>query len=42
MWVINDEDPDKINQGFETCATLRKSSKGGWFVLKLMRALSLS
>ena len=28
IWVINDEDPDKIHQGFETCVTLRKSPKG--------------
>jgi len=33
MWIINDEDPEKIGQGFETCVTLIKRSKGkGWFV----------
>ena len=35
MWIVNDEDPEKIDQGFETCVTLMKSSKGkgkGWFV----------
>ena len=33
MWVINDEDPEKIDQGYETLVTLMKSSKGnGWFV----------
>ena len=32
-WIINDEDPEKINQGFETCATLMRSSdKGTWVV----------
>ena len=24
MWIINDEDPEKIDQGFETCVTLKK------------------
>ena len=32
MWVFNDEDPEKIGQGFETCATLMRFSKGGWSV----------
>ncbi len=34
MWIVNDEDPDKIDQGYETCAVLIKCSKGkdGWFV----------
>ena len=33
MWIINDEDPEKIGQGFETCVVLIKRSKGkGWFV----------
>ena len=33
MWIVNDEDPDKIDQGYETCAILIKSTKGnGWFV----------
>ena len=35
IWVINDEDPDKIDQGYETCAVLRKSSKGGWSVIEV-------
>lgn len=35
IWVINDEDPAKINQGFETCVVLKKSSKGKWFVLEV-------
>ena len=33
MMIVNDEDPAKIEQGFETCAVLIKCSKGnGWFV----------
>ena len=32
MWIIDDEDPQKIGQGFETCVTLIKSSRGSWFV----------
>ena len=33
MWLINDEDPAKIGQGFETCAVLIKSTKANsWFV----------
>ena len=35
IWVINDEDAAKIDQGFETCAVLRKSSKGGWSVIEV-------
>ena len=35
IWIINDEDPVKIDQGFETCVTLKKSSKGKWFVLNV-------
>ena len=35
IWIINDEDPEKIGQGFETCAVLKKSSKGKWFVLEV-------
>ena len=44
MWVVNDEDPEKIDQGFETCVTLRKSCKGkgkGWFVWDVMMASGL-
>ena len=33
MMIVNDEDPAKIDQGFETCAVLVKCSKGSsWFV----------
>ena len=35
IWIINDEDPAKIDRGFETCAVLKKSSKGKWFVLEV-------
>lgn len=35
IWVINDEDPEKIHQGFETCAVLKKSSKGSWSVIEV-------
>lgn len=32
-WIINDEEPEKIGQGFEICAVLIKRYKGkGWFV----------
>ena len=27
MWIINDENPEAIGQGKETCVTLIKSSK---------------
>ena len=27
IWIINDEDPEKIGQGFETCVVLMKRSK---------------
>ena len=42
IWVINDEDPDKINQGFETCAVLRKSSKCGWSVIAVDEGFKLT
>ena len=32
MWIVNDEDPEKIDQGFETCAVLES-------VLKVMIGL---
>jgi hypothetical protein len=33
MWVINDEDYAKIDQGFETCVTLMRSNeKDSWVV----------
>lgn len=35
IWIINDEDPEKIDQGFETCVVLKKTSKGKWFVLEV-------
>ena len=28
IWVVNDEDPEKIDQGYETCVVLHKCSKG--------------
>ena len=35
IWVINDEDPDKIGLGFETCAVLHLSPKGSWSVIEV-------
>ena len=35
MWIIHDEDPEKIHQGFETCAVLHKSPKGSWTVCEV-------
>ena len=31
-FVPEDEDPEKIGRGKETCVTLIKSSRGGWFL----------
>ncbi len=33
MMIVADEDPEKIGQGYETCAVLHKSPKGSWLLI---------
>ena len=35
IWVINDEDPEKIDQGFETCAVLSTKLFRQFFTTKI-------